>query len=147
MDGIRKIKPVMYIIFSVLGIVTAIYLTLVSFSNVSDPTPPYRIVSNKHCDLGPVRRLQVKISVPAYYTRDQIEHIAKDAVQRITRLQRVNAINILFYGPRTNSFDGLADLARVIWAPNGRWTDAMYVQAGDYSTFQYQITYWPPNKE
>jgi hypothetical protein len=90
--------------------------------------------------MGVVRRLQVRVSVPEHYSRSAVEQVAQAVVAEMTKSQPVNAISILFYGPGTST-EGVYDVAMVEWAPNGQWGDAGSVQAGDYLTFRYAVSY------
>ena len=47
---------------------------------------------------------------------------------------------MLFYSPGTPT-DGAADVALVEWAPNGDWGTGDTVKAGNYSSFEYKVTY------
>ena len=105
--------------------------------------PAYEVVTTRDLSMGPVRRLEAKVSLPEHYTRKDVERVAQAVVADITSSQRVNAISILFYGPRTSTA-GAYDVAMVEWAPSGRWAEARSVPAGDYSTFRYSVSYNPP---
>jgi hypothetical protein len=104
--------------------------------------PQHRVVETKDVSFGVVRRFSVRVSLPQHYERSQIEQVAKAVVADLTAKQRVNAIMIFFYGPNAD-VTGVFDVARVEWAPNGRWEDAATVRAGDYSSFRYTVTYNP----
>ena len=103
----------------------------------------YRIVKTEDVSFGQVRRFNVRVSLPDHYSKDQIEEISTNITADMTRRQPVNAILIFFYGPNMAT-NGMFDVARVEWVPNGRWSDADTVQAGDYSTFRYSVTYRQP---
>jgi hypothetical protein len=107
----------------------------------SSPTiPPYRVVSTKDVSMGRVRRLAVKVALPEHYGRENVEKVAQAVVADLKKREPLNAVSILFYGPGT-SISGVFDVARVEWAPNGKWEDAGSVQAGDYSSFGYFVDY------
>jgi hypothetical protein len=105
--------------------------------------PAHRVVQTRDISYGVVRRLNVRVSLPRHYSKQQIEAIARAVVRQTTAQQQVNAISIMFFGPGTAT-DGAWDVASVDWAPNGRWGDAGNVSAGDYRTFRYSIEYRPP---
>ena len=105
--------------------------------------PAHELVTTRDLSMGAVRRLEARVSLPQHYTRDDVERVAQALVADITESQRVNAISILFYGPQTST-TGPYDVAMVEWAPNGRWGDAAFIRAGDYSTFRYAVSYNPP---
>ena len=69
--------------------------------------------------------------------------IAEAVVAQIIRRQRVNAISIMFYGPRAR-VTGPWELAGVDWAPNGNWNEANTVAAGDYESFKYTAHFASP---
>ena len=106
-------------------------------------SPDYKVVATQDLSMRGVRRLQVRVSLPKHYSREAVERVAEAVVADITRSQRVNAISILFYGPGTSTA-GVYDVAMVEWAPNGEWPDAGSVQAGNYATFRYSVSYKPP---
>jgi hypothetical protein len=81
--------------------------------------PAYQIATSKDVSMGAVRRLQVKVSLPEHYSKNDVETVAQAVVADITKAQPVNAISILFYGPGTSTA-GVYDVAMAEWAPNGR---------------------------
>ena len=105
--------------------------------------PDYEIVSRQDLSFGVVRRFNLRVRVPRHYQREQIERIANAIVSDLSRTERLNAVSIMFYGPG-DTVTGAWDVALVEWAPNGRWSDASTVRAGDYSSFRYSVTYRPP---
>jgi hypothetical protein len=109
----------------------------------SPPVPQYRVVKTEDVSMGDVTRLQLRVSVPRHYSEEQVRQVAEAIVKDTTTGQDVNAIGIFFYGPGVAT-DGAYDVASVNWAPNGRWEDAGSVQAGDYSSFGYDISYQAP---
>jgi hypothetical protein len=109
----------------------------------SPSTPAYRVVATEDISMRAVRRLQVRVSLPEHYSRNAVEQVAQAVVADMTKSQPVNAISILFYGPGTSTV-GVYDVARVEWAPNGQWGDAGSVEAGDYATFRYSVSYNAP---
>jgi hypothetical protein len=106
-------------------------------------TPAYQVVGTRDLNMGAVRRVEARVSLPEHYARDDVERVAQAIVADMTRSQRVNAIGLLFYGPQTST-SGAYDVAMVEWAPHGRWGDAGSVRAGDYSTFRYSVSYLAP---
>lgn len=105
--------------------------------------PDYKVVATQDVSMGAVRRLQVRVSLPEHYSRSAVERVAHAIVADTTKSQPVNAISILFYGPDTSTA-GVYDVALVEWAPNGQWGDAALVQAGDYRTYRYTLSYNAP---
>ena len=105
--------------------------------------PGYEIVSTEDVSYAVVRRLTARVSLIQHYARQTVEDIARDIVAELIDSQDVNAITIFFYGPGTSTASAY-DVARVEWAPNGVWADAHTVQAGDYSSFAYSVSYNEP---
>jgi hypothetical protein len=115
-------------------------------SRTATPTaapPGYRVVVTRDVSMGAVRRFQVKVSLPEHYSRDVVETVAKAVVADTTKMQPVNALSILFYGPGTST-DGVYDVAMVEWAPEGQWGEAGSVRTGEYGTFRYAVSYKTP---
>lgn len=103
-------------------------------------TPEYQVVEVKDLSVGVTRRLNIRVSIPRHYSRDEIEAIARAIVDATTRKQKVSAVSIMFYGPET-AVNGAWDVAAVDWAPYGDWSKASEVTAGDYRNFRYSVTY------
>jgi hypothetical protein len=98
-----------------------------------ESVPDYKVVATRDVSIGAVRRLQVRVTLPRHYSRGAVEQAAHAIVADISKSQPVNAISVLFYGPGTSTA-GVYDVALVEWAPNGQWSDAGLVRAGDYTT-------------
>ena len=113
---------------------------------VAQEVPEYEVVKTEDLSIGHAAvRLEFRVSLPQHYSQDAVEQVAEAIVADATRSQAVNAISIFFYGPGTYT-DGAFDIARVVWAPHGEWSDAMSVQAGDYDTFSYSVSYKPASE-
>jgi hypothetical protein len=108
-------------------------------------TLSYEIASTEDLSFAGARRLNLRVALQEYYSKDQILAIARSEVERITAKQDVNAISIMFYAPGTRT-NGAWDVGAVDWAPNGDWSAADTVRAGDYRNFAYSITYHPPRQ-
>lgn len=103
----------------------------------------YRMFVDKDNAYGDVRLVTAKVVLPEHSSRAYVEQVAREVVEKITASRKVNGIRIMFYGPQTWTKDML-DVALVDWAPNGQWTEAGSVRAGDYSAHQYNVIYYPP---
>ncbi len=110
-----------------------------------EPVLKYEIVEGEDLSIGNARRFQVRVSLPQHYSKKSVKNIARAIIRNVVEAAPVNAISILFYGPGTVT-DGVYDVAKVDWAPEGRWGKALSVKAGDYSTFDYSISYKSPEK-
>ena len=106
------------------------------------PVPPHEIVTTQDLSYSTARRYNLRVALPEYYSREEIERIARAVVATITDRERVNALSIMFYAPGTET-TGAWDVGMIEWAPNGRWGDALSVDAGDYRSFRYNVTYRP----
>jgi hypothetical protein len=104
------------------------------------PIPKYQVAQTEDKSYGTIRRYNFRISLPEHYGRTEIERIAKDIVEKTIEQKPVNAISVMFYGPKTST-DGTWDIALAHWAPHGNWSAAPEVKTGDYATFQYSLTY------
>jgi len=111
--------------------------------NLEAPAPAHTVVATEDASIGPVKRLQVRVSLPGHYPQASVEQVARAVVANVQNAQPVNAVAILFYGPGTST-EGIYDVARIEWAPNGQWGDARSVRAGDYRTFRYSVSYNDP---
>lgn len=104
------------------------------------PLPSYQIAAAQDVSFGAVVRLSLRASLPAHYSRQDVERIAKAIADSVSSVKRVNAIAIAFYGPDAST-EGVWDVASVDWAPGGDWSSADRVRAGDYSTHQFAVQY------
>lgn len=111
------------------------------------PIPAYKIASSRDLPFTwhqkIVHRLDVRVTLPRHYLESQVIAIAKHIVATESQKRPVNAISMAFYGPNSNP-SGAFSVAKVDWAPEGKWENADSVKAGDYSTFRYSIDYIPP---
>ena len=108
----------------------------------SPAIPAHVVVSTQDLSYIAARRYNLRVALPAYYSQEEIEQIARVVVARITASEPVNALSIMFYAPGTET-TGAWDVGVIDWAPNGRWADASSVNAGDYRSFRYNVTYRP----
>jgi len=118
-------------------------------NRVSPPAPSvpeYTVVASKDLSMPGVRRLEKRIQLPRHYSVGDVTLIAKEIASTECRRQPLNALGIFFYGPGAHT-DGPFDVARIDWAPNGLWEKARSVNSGDYSSFDYNVTYLEPRPE
>ncbi len=109
------------------------------------PPPPHEIVATQDLSYSAARRYNLRVTLPDYYSQEEIERIAETIVADITDRERVNALSIMFYAPGTDT-GGAWDVGMIEWAPNGQWADALSVDAGDYRSFRYNVTYRAPTR-
>ena len=103
--------------------------------------PEYKIHRVKEANFGRAKRLVYRIEVPDVYSESQGRIIAKHIVEsKHMKNDPVNAVGFLFYFPVADP-NGRAD-GSIDWAPNGKWADAMTVQTGEYSNFQFETQFW-----
>lgn len=105
--------------------------------------PVFQLAKTEDLSFDGVSRIQIRISLPEHYSKDEIMTISRSVVADVTKNQDLNAVAILFFGPNTDT-NGAWNIASVDWAPNGKWADADKVQSGDYSNFGYAISYKSP---
>lgn len=112
-------------------------------SRESSPPPSHEVVKIEEPSFGNVRRLVYRIQLPEHYDRSSVEEIARWRVQELVRQgEAFNAISMLFYGPDTDT-SGAYDVASIDWAPDGDWSKADTVDAGDYRSFRFTVRYTP----
>lgn len=110
------------------------------------PLPSHRIISQEDVSFGTVIRLQIRVVVPEHYSKSQIEILSRTITNYLSKDKAVNAIALFFHGPNSST-SGVPDVARVEWAPNGRWSDADTVSPGNYATFRYSVNYNEPVRQ
>lgn len=100
----------------------------------------YNIVAQEDVSFSTAVRINVRLTMDADVTQQEIEWIAKDVVSNITKKQDVNAISIGMY----YSGDDYFGAARVVvdWSPYGDWARAIDVATGDYQHHQYSYNYY-----
>lgn len=100
----------------------------------------YSIVEQEDLSFSTAIRINVRLTMNADVTQQEIEWIAQDVVSNVTKQQDVNAISICMY----YSGDDCFGVARVVvdWAPYGDWSRAIDVTTGDYQYHQYNYNYY-----
>jgi hypothetical protein len=111
-------------------------------AQASSQMSKYRTVRAQDMSYASVIRINIRVSVPAHYTKNEVERIAKHLADSVSRQRNVNAVSVMFFGPATAT-DGPWDVAVVDWAPNGDWTQADAARAGDYKSFRYSVSHRP----
>lgn len=100
------------------------------------PTPEapatYEIADREDVSFGATVRIVYRVSVSGPLTEDDIRRIAQEIIDDETSQQDVNAIAFSFYLPGTDTTDTYS-AGRAFWVPDGDWTSADTVRAGDYS--------------
>lgn len=109
-----------------------------SYSYVPPPdngVPSYEIISVEDASYGKTIRTTVRVQYKGGYIASHFfELIAKDVVKKITEKQKVNAIAVFFYdGQTADSYY----YGKIIWAPNGDWSQASNSVTGSYWTHEY----------
>lgn len=105
------------------------------------PVAEHTIVTKKDLSFGGSHRFQVRVSLPKVYDRQTVEAIAHAIAEDLSSAEPINEVSILFYSPDRPT-TGAADVGLVDWAPHGQWGDGNTVKAGDYSTFEYRVSYF-----
>ncbi len=125
------------------GLFVAALIGCVAPPDQTQPVPAHEIVATEDVSYSTVRRYNLRVALPEYYSQEEIERIVQATVADITNRERINAVSIMFYSPGTET-SGAWNVAMVEWAPNGQWGDAGSVDAGDYGSFRYDVSYRPP---
>lgn len=148
-DRGRSTKPMRTITASFGAFLTALVVASCSDNDATErPSrpanpPAYEVKGTSDISFGGIRRLEARVSLPEHYARNEVRKVAEAVVADITKAEPVNAISIFFYGPGTAT-DGSYDVASVEWAPNGEWRNADSVEAGQYASFGYSVSYIAP---
>ena len=100
--------------------------------------PKYEIIEEEDLSYSVVKRPSFRIVVSEDITEEEVRLVAEDIVEKTIGTQDVNAINIFMYD-REEDAKGAYTVAKVEWAPDGDWSKAGDVEAGDYSTHEYNI--------
>ena len=103
-------------------------------NNTQVNLPDYSIVSEEDVSFANVKRLTFRVVVPADTSADEMLTVAEEIVGE-KKSEKVNAIGFFFYyeGEDTQSVAS----ATVDWAPDGDWSKADTVKAGDYSKHEF----------
>ena len=128
--------------FALIGIAVALVPCQTAI-HAQQTVPPHEIVTTQDVSFGAVRRYNFRVVLPQHYSQEEIERIARAVVATITDREQINALSIMLYAPGTDP-TGAWDVGMIEWAPNGRWADAGSVDTGDYRSFRYNVTYYPP---
>jgi len=118
--------------------------------NVSAPTsvpvPAYHIVEVKDVSVGRVVRFAVRVVTEFPISTEQCDAVCDDVVQGLKERGALSAAVVFVFD--TRALPNYAySLARCFYAPNGEWGDAIYVQAGDYSTHRFVNDYRPKGED
>ncbi|QPW62059.1 CHASE3 domain-containing protein [Clostridium botulinum] len=100
--------------------------------------PEYKIELVDNSNIGQnIIRETLHIVVKEKCSLDQLYKIAEKEAISYTQDHKVNALAIGFYKDKSHIGKGY-DMGHVNYVPNGKWGDAMNVESGDYSTFQFE---------
>ncbi len=103
--------------------------------------PEHTIVEVYDTSFGLTRRLSYRIQLPERYSEAQAQIIAESIVEAKHRHDNlVNALYLYFYFPGSDPYS-YADGA-IVWAPEGDWSRAMYVQTGEYDSFRFSTDFY-----
>lgn len=103
--------------------------------------PAHEIVEVDDISFAGARRLSYRIQLPDVYTEAQALQIARwiVATQHMEK-ELVNAVGFFYYFPGSDPFDA-AD-GSIHWAPDGDWSKARNVRAGDYWSFRFETQFY-----
>ena len=113
--------------------------------NCSDQeeAPAHEIVEVNDSSIAGARRLSYVVQLPEVYSEEQMVQIARWLVDdRHKRNDLVNAVSFHFYFPGSHIKYDFSD-GVIHWAPDGEWSKALDVKAGDYDNFRFlTYIYW-----
>lgn len=96
--------------------------------------PEYQIIEVDDVSIGNIKRYSLSvITEPA--EEQTIKLIATTIIEDLKIQKPFNSIYI-YFNDRNEYFGQGYSLARVLYAPNGEWGEAMNVKPGDYSTMK-----------
>ena len=110
---------------------------------MAQTVPAYRVAKVQDVSMGAVRRLNIRVALPRHYARAEAVAVAKAAIADVTKKGRVNAVRSCSLDlPQTRTAPGM--LAWSSGHPTVGGVTSGAVRAGDYASFQYNVTYRPP---
>ena len=101
----------------------------------SETLPNYKVVSVDDTSIPTATRKTLNIVVTGKYTLDELYKIAEKEIYSYTSNNKVNALTVGFFTDKKHIGKGY-DMGRVEYVPNGNFSDAVNVEAGDYSKFE-----------
>lgn len=101
----------------------------------SETLPDYEVVSVDDTSIPTATRKTLNIVVTGKYTLDELYKIAEKEIYSYTSNNKVNALTVGFFTDKKHIGKGY-DMGRVEYVPNGNFSDAVNVKAGDYSKFE-----------
>lgn len=107
------------------------------------PAPDHEIVEVNDSSFAGARRLSYVVQLPEVYSEEQMLQIASWIVDdRHKKNDLVNAVAFQFYFSGSHIKYDPAD-GVIHWAPDGAWSKAGDVRAGNYRNFRFQtLAYW-----
>lgn len=98
----------------------------------------YSIVKDEDISIAGAVRYSLGVVVSSSTSEGDIKMIAQQIIEDRKAQEDFSALSIAFYD-RAEDVDGAYTLALAEYAPNGNWSDADTVDAGDYS--QHEVNY------
>lgn len=96
----------------------------------------YEIVNKHDYSMPNAKRYSLDVVVKEMVTEEELKDLAEKIVEDMKKENKFNAISIGFYDYK--EYVGLGyTLGGVDYAPNGQWSDADTVSAGQYKTMEY----------
>ncbi|MCX6023822.1 MAG: hypothetical protein NTZ05_19260 [Chloroflexi bacterium] len=96
----------------------------------------YSVLKTDDVGNASMRRYRVTVIMEPNSDAVSVRSAIEDVVNKLSSIRKVNAIAIFVYD-RPQDARGVYTLAQAEWAPNGKWSDADKVAAGDYSRHRY----------
>lgn len=104
------------------------------------PIPTYEVVATEDVSIAAAKRYTLRVVIPDEVTQDQIRLVGDTLIAQQKREHKFNALSISFYKNKEESNEAYTR-GQVDYAPNGDWSQASKVDAGDYSTHQANYSF------
>lgn len=98
--------------------------------------PVYEVISIDNSNIGQIIRETLNIVVKDDFTLKQLYKIAEKEINSYINTNKVNALTVGFFTDKDHIGKGY-DMGYVEYVPNGKFSDAVNVKAGDYSIFKF----------
>ena len=103
---------------------------------VTEEIPSYSIAEINDISYGNVKRFEYNVVIPEEVTPEQMKLVVKDVVDKAKKGEKFNAIVVMMYDYPEYIGYGYT-LGRVVFAPDGDWSKADTVEAGDYNKMKF----------
>jgi len=135
-------NKILKIITGVIFLILLFVILAIVFSpeEKKENIPNYTIISEENKSYSNVIRYVIKVRTSSNITHEEVKEIAKNITNYMKSKTKFNALSILLYSYEDN-ISLSPSIAIIDYAPYGDWSRADEVETGDYSKFEYNITY------